>query len=154
MTKSEFLAQLRQALQENVSSRTVQENMDYYDQYIIEETAKGRSEQEVLDTLGDPWILARTIIDANDGTDQETVYESEGGAYHSNQGNGYGQRQSGMHVFGLDTWWKKLLLILSVVMVVMLVVSIVSGLVGLFVRYFWPILIVMLVIRLVGGRRS
>lgn len=154
MTKSEFLAQLRQALQENVSGRTVQENMEYYNQYIIEETAKGRSEQEVLDTLGDPWILARTIIDANDGTDQETVYESRGDTYYSNYESGYGQRQPGMHVFGLDTWWKKLLLILAVVMIVMLVFSIISGLVSLFAPILVPVLIVMFVIRLFGGRRS
>ncbi len=153
MTKSEFLTQLRQALQGNVSSRTVQENMDYYDQYIIEETAKGRSEQEVLDTLGDPWILARTIIDANDGMDQETVYESEGGTYYSNHEGGYGQRQPGMHVFGLDTWWKKLLLILSIVIIVMLVFSIISGLVNLFAPILVPVLIVMFVIRLFGVRR-
>lgn len=154
MTKSEFLAQLKSALQGNVSSRTVQENMEFYDQYIIEETAKGKSEEEVLAVLGDPWILARTITDANDGTDQETVYESEGNTYYSKQENGYGQRQPGMHVFGLDTWWKKLLLILAVVMVILLVVSIISGLVNLFAPIIIPVLIVMLVVRLLGGRRS
>ncbi len=153
MTKSEFLAQLKEALQGNVSSRTVQENMEFYDQYIIEETAKGKSEPEVLDALGDPWILARTIMDANDGTDQETVYESGSSTFYSNQERNYGQN-SGMHVFGLDTWWKKLLLILSLVMVVMLIFSIVSGLVSLFAPILVPVLIVMFVIRLFGGRRS
>ena len=76
MTKSEFLVQLKKALQDKLSSTAVQENMDYYDRYIIEETAKGKSEQEVVDMLGDPWILARTITDASDGTDWETVYEA------------------------------------------------------------------------------
>ncbi len=154
MTKSEFLAQLKTALQGNVSSRTVQENMEFYDQYIIEETAKGKSEQEVLSALGDPWILARTITDANDGTDQETVYESEGSAYYSGREGGERGRQPGVHVFGLDTWWKKLLLILAVVMVVLLIFSIISGLVSLFAPIIIPVLIVMFVVRLFGGRRS
>ena len=75
MTKSEFLAELKKALQGNLSSSAVRENMDYYDRYIIEETAKGKSEQEVVDMLGDPWILARTITDASDGTDWEKIHE-------------------------------------------------------------------------------
>lgn len=154
MTKSEFLTQLKQALQENVGSRTVQENMEFYNQYIIEETAKGKSEQEVLDSLGDPWIIARTIIDANDGTDQETVYEAGGDTYYSDREDSYRQSQPGMHVFGLDTWWKKLLLILAAVMVVLFVFCIISGLVSLFARILWPVLIVMFVVRLFGGRRS
>lgn len=154
MTKSEFLAQLKKALQGNVSGRTVQENMEFYDQYIIEETAKGKSEQEVISALGDPWILAKTITDANDGTDQETVYDSEGSTYYSDREAGYGQPRPGVHVFGLDTWWKKLLLILAVVMVVLLIFSIISGLVNLFAPIIIPVLIVMFVVRLFGGRRS
>ena len=62
MTRIEFLQQLRQALENDLSGSVVQENVDYYNQYISDEVRKGKSEEEVLRMLGDPWILARTVI--------------------------------------------------------------------------------------------
>ena len=155
MTKSEFLAQLKKALQGNLSSSAVQENMDYYDRYIIEETAKGKSEQEVVDMLGDPWILARTITDASDGTDWETVHEagSDRGAS-SYEDRGSQQDRKGTHMFALNTWIHRILSILFVVMVILLVVAIVRGVVALLAPLLVPILIVMIVVRIFGGRRS
>ena len=61
MTRIEFLQQLRQALENDLSGSVVQENVDYYNQYISDEVRKGKSEEEVLRMLGDPWILARTV---------------------------------------------------------------------------------------------
>lgn len=154
MTRSEFLSQLREALQGDLSSSTVQENVNYYNSYISEEVAKGKREEEVLQMLGDPWILAHTIIDANDGTDRETVYESGGGSYTSSRAqNEYGRSNTGsnIHVFGLDTWWKKLLLVLVVIMVVVLIVAVISGVVQLLAPVLVPLLIVMIIVRLIGG---
>ena len=155
MTKSEFLAQLRKALQGNLNSSAVQENMEYYERYIIEETAKGKSEQEVLDMLGDPWILAKTITDASDGTDWETVHESgsdrDAASY---ENRGYQQDRKGMHMFVLNIWVHRILLILFVVMVILLVVAIVRGVVSLLAPILVPLLIVMIVVRIFGGRRS
>ena len=53
MTRQEFLARLREALESELDRRTVQENVDYYSSYIIEETAKGRPESDVIAELGD-----------------------------------------------------------------------------------------------------
>ena len=76
MTRMEFLQQLRQALENDLSGSVVQENVDFYNQYISDEVRKGKSEEEVLQMLGDPWILARTVIDAVDGTDRD-VYKRQ-----------------------------------------------------------------------------
>lgn len=158
MNKEEFLAQLKTALGGNIASNLVQENLDYYNQYIAEEVRKGKSEQEVLAMLGDPWILARTIIDANDGTDRETVYEAGGNVYEK-ESYGYEEqkhdaRGSILDFLGMDTWWKKLLAVLLVVMVVMLVVSIITGLVRLLLPLLVPLLIIAVIVRLIGGRSS
>ena len=153
MTRVEFLSQLEQALQDKVSGSVVRENVNYYIQYISEEISKGKSEEEVLQMLGDPWILAKTIADANDGTDSETVYESEGHIYQSAPEQESSYRRTEMHTIGFDTWWKKLLLILFVVMIVVLVVAIVSGIVSFLAPVLIPLLIVMIVVRLIGGRR-
>ena len=100
MTRQEFLAGLREALKGELDRRTVQEHVAYYDSYIIEETGKGRTEAEVTAELGDPWVIARSIISMA----AERVQEQDG------------SRSSGTaHTFGFDTWWKKLLLVLGVI---------------------------------------
>lgn len=154
MTRAEFLSQLRDSLQGNVSERIVQDNVNYYNQYITDEIRNGKREEEILQMLGDPWALAKTVIDANDGTDTETVYESSGQSYQSAQNEERSDYNSGMHILGIDTWWKKLLLILAIVMVVVLIVSIVSGIVSFLAPVLVPLLIVWIVIRFIGGRRS
>ncbi len=161
MNKEEFLAQLKLALGGNINSALVQENLDYYNHYIMEEMQKGKSEREVMEMLGDPWILARTIIDAHDGTDRETVYEAGGDTSSYKYGSDYTYEDQGTRpqegftgFLRMDTWWKKLLAVLVVVMVVMLVVSIITGLVRLLLPLFIPLLVITLLVRLIGGRNS
>lgn len=66
MTRTEFLEQLRQALQGNMNQTLVNEHLQYYEKYIIEESRKGRSEQEVVDFLGNPRLIARTLIETSE----------------------------------------------------------------------------------------
>ena len=84
---------------------------------------KGKSEQEVLELLGDPWAIAKTIVDASDGTDEEVVYENRSPFNNSynqttqaqNSYTGYGQKDEygtehsygSYHEFRLDTWCQK-----------------------------------------------
>ena len=63
MRKSEFLQELKEALQGEVSGGVLQENLRYYDNYITQETAAGRREEDVIDEIGSPRLIARTIID-------------------------------------------------------------------------------------------
>lgn len=155
MTRVEFLKELRAALENNLSGRVVQENVAYYEQYISEEVQGGRSEEEVLQLLGDPWILARTIIDAVDGTDQAVAYEQDGdySGYGRENGSRAGEGPK-VHVFGFDTWWKKLLLILVIVMLVLIVVAVISGLVKLFAPVIILFLAVSIIGRMFGNRRK
>lgn len=78
MTREEFLKKLKEALENDLSGRIVQENVSYYESYIIEEIRKGRTESEVIEELGDPWIIARSIIDMAEGEPgtREAYYES------------------------------------------------------------------------------
>ena len=169
MTREEFIQGLREALNGKLSAAAVQDNLRYYDEYIIEEMRKGKSEQEVTGTLGDPWAIAKTIVDASDGTDEEVIYES-GNSYSNpysresqaqdsyagyGQQNNYGTESSrgSYREFRLDTWWKKLLLILGIVFVVVVIVSVITGIISLLAPILVPLLIIMLVIRLIGGNR-
>ena len=64
MTKQEFLDELALRLREEGAERLVAENVEYYRSYIEEEVAKGRREEEVLSELGNPALIARSILDA------------------------------------------------------------------------------------------
>lgn len=154
MNRSEFLSQLEAALQGNMPAGEIRENIVYYSNYIEEEIRNGKSETEVLEMLGDPWIIAKTLTDVENGTDRETVYEA-GGQYQSSeeQRNPYGQGER-LHVYRLDTWWKKLLLILGIVMIVLLVITIIAGVLNFLAPVLVPLLIIMIVVRLIGGRRG
>ena len=54
MRKTEFLQELREALDGEVSASVIQSNISYYDQYIRQEAAKGRREEEVIEEIGSP----------------------------------------------------------------------------------------------------
>ena len=67
MNKQEFVDRLRMALNGRVSPGLVMDNVNYYEDYINTEIRKGRTEEEVLESLGDPRLIARTIIQTNGG---------------------------------------------------------------------------------------
>ena len=168
MTKNEFLEGLRKALGNDLDRETVQENVVYYDGYISVQVNLGRTEEEVTADLGDPWVIAQTIIDAeeakrgtgrNAGSSYTTANSGfsdlvygDGGDYtredYYDQNQGY---QTHVHTFGFDTWWKKLLLILGIIGIIVLVVSIVGGIISLLAPILIPLVIIMLIIRLIGG---
>lgn len=149
MTKYEFLEKMRHALANDLSGSVIQDNINYYDGYISDEVRKGRSEAAVIDELGDPWAIARNIIEAmeNTGNGQESyTYDP------AQQGFGNGQN-SRVRVIGVNSWWKKLLVILGVLGIIMLVVAVIGGIFSLLAPIIIPVLIIMFVVRLIGGRR-
>lgn len=90
MNKSDFLASLRSYLNGRISDADVNSNIDYYSAYIDGEISKGRSEEDVMDELGDPSLIARTLIDSvkrqEEGLENEYA-QNEDGSY-SRMGNG------------------------------------------------------------------
>ena len=152
MTRSEFLNKLKEALANDLSGPVIQENVDYYSGYIADEVRKGRSEQEVVAELGDPWAIARTIIESLEiqgNTQEDDGYEPNRQNYDHRQQSGTGQ----VHIFCLDTWWKKLLLVLGIVGVFMLVIAVIGGIFSLLAPILVPLILVIIVFRIIGSRR-
>ena len=73
MNKQDFIDRLRMALNGRVSPGLVMDNVNYYEDYINTEIRKGRTEEEVLESLGDPRLIARTIIQTNGGCISEAA---------------------------------------------------------------------------------
>lgn len=81
MQREDFLNELRIALQGNITQARVNEHLRYYENYIIEESRKGRTETEVISALGNPRLIAKTIIDTEGNTmyaDNETEQKEVG----------------------------------------------------------------------------
>ncbi len=64
MNKREFLQQLRELLEYELPERMVSSNIEFYSEYIDTAVAEGRPQTEVLADLGDPRLIAKTIVDA------------------------------------------------------------------------------------------
>lgn len=152
MTRSEFLNKLKEALANDLSGPVIQENVNYYSGYIADEVRKGRSEEEVVAELGDPWAIARTFIESLEiqgNTQEDYGYEPNRQNYDQRQQSGTGQ----VHIFGLDTWWKKLLLVLGIVGVFMLVIAVIGGIFSLLAPILVPLILMIIVFRIIGSRR-
>lgn len=65
MNKQEFLDRLRMALSGQVSAGQVEENVAYYSEYINSQVRMGQTEEKVLGSLGDPRLIAKSIVSAN-----------------------------------------------------------------------------------------
>ena len=96
MSRNDFLKNLREALSQSLDNQTVNNQIDYYDKYISDEINKGRSESEVLDELGDPRLIAKTIQTVNragnviqDGNTDNTYNSNNQNAYNNNNQNTY-----------------------------------------------------------------
>ena len=89
MNKQEFLEKLRLALNGKVSASVVAENLKFYEDYINTEMRKGKSEEEVLNSLGDPRLIARTIVETKGGRTEQTADFKEDGSYSEQEQEAY-----------------------------------------------------------------
>ena len=76
MDKKEFLEKLTLALAGQVTRPVIEENIRYYDDYITEKLKSGMALSQILEELGDPRLIAKSIIEANGGGNEMAgVYE-------------------------------------------------------------------------------
>ena len=79
MEKMEFLNVLRIHIQGVDDIAFVNDTMNYYENYIETEIRKGKSEEEVINKLGDPRLIAKSILASRSvGSETEGYNESMG----------------------------------------------------------------------------
>ena len=64
MRKEEFIRELVLELKQNVSEEVILEQKRFYEEYIQSEVRGGKTEEEVIASLSEPRLLAKSIIDA------------------------------------------------------------------------------------------
>ena len=66
MKKQDFLEKLYDALCEDMDKNEAQMHVKYYKQYIEEKVREGRKEKDVIEELGNPRLIAKSLIEAGE----------------------------------------------------------------------------------------
>lgn len=138
MNKQDFIDRLRAVLTGKLSAEQVQEHVNYYEDYINTQIRMGSSEEDVLGTLGDPRLIAKTIVEASGAeSDENADYQRHGyhNSYVQSQNSGYVKESK---IFRIPGWLWIIIAILVVVLVLGLVFTVLSA--------FAPLICVMLVV--------
>jgi len=162
MTKQEFLQELREHLSGEVSAESLMDSYRYYDNYIDESIRSGKTEEQAVDELGKPYLIARSIIDASTGARAVDVEYTEDGKTKKVNRKAEEQRQQkqqddSTHERGVKkefhfdpfSWYAKLLYVLVAIVLIVVLVAVVFGVVAIAINLAIPILIILGIVYLV-----
>ena len=155
MTKQQFLEELKQALSGEVSSEAMMDAYSYYSNYIDEQMRSGKTEAQVIEELGKPFMIARSIIAAQTRERNADVEYTEDGrtrkvyGWENRKNERQEQREHKEFVFDMNAWYAKVMLVAFLIVLVLIVFFILR--VGLWVLFTFgiPILIVLGILYLI-----
>lgn len=133
MSREEFLTELRKALQGRVSQQTVNDNLRYYEDYILAESHKGKTEVEVIAELGNPRLLAKSIIDAENATTEKATAEPRKGM----EGQDTASEEFSFKKFKIRIW-----LILAAFLLVLFIIILLAQVVAFLLPILLPVAII------------
>ncbi len=163
MDKNEFLSQLRQSLSGEVSADVIEQNIRYYDQYI----PSGEEADSVLGELGDPRLIAKTIIESEKIARQKGNHS---GAYSGGYESSYNyqsddddpdweqrweQENSGAQgvFFTKLKWQHKLVLAVAGIVLLMVLIMLSKFIIAFMFSVGFPLILIILVMILFRKRR-
>lgn len=166
MGRREFLDTLRMQLQGVLSPAEIEGHLHYYNEYITESIASGKTEQEIMEELGNPTMIARTLIDsaqAEERREEQTYggfggreffggFDSQSGECDYGEEEAEGSFQRKVHTFRISPFVAKWVIPLVVILILFLLLSLLGTVVAFTARFFVPILAVILVIAIIKSR--
>lgn len=148
MKRTEFIEGLREALQGKLDSTQIQEQVNYYYGYIEEELRKGKSEEEILGELGDPWIVAKNLEEAfgqeSHSNESYVDIDTKTQKDNSQQGRAYAFTSNS----SMGCWLFGVVLLICI----FIVLYVVSGIFKLLSPILIPVLLALFIIRLFKKR--
>lgn len=155
MGKQEFIESLKSALNGRVSPSLLMENLKYYEDYINMEIRKGRSESEIMVSLGDPRLIAKTIISTNGGGTEDVPDDApfrdagyqgyeQGSSTNQNGYGGFDHGQNARKAMRIPGWVWLVVVILIIVLIFSAIFSVLSFLMPIVL----PVLLIMFLIKL------
>lgn len=163
MNKEEFLQELKDALAGDVPETVIRDNVNYYSSYLSQEMANGRSVDEIVTEIGEPFIVAKTIIEYYEAGG-ERAGEAGYGSYRETDADGADREKTWnrrtqnpyphMHYIDLNKWYWKLLGMVILFLVVTLIFNIIGGIFALLIQFAGPLLILFLLITFIRNFRK
>lgn len=149
MDRAEFLTVLRESLEGNIPQAEMEENLRYYREYFEQ---SDKSDRETVEELGDPRLIARTVIDAyraSKGPMADYYTEQARNEYSRSQSREYRREEQAEGYRSERGFLNKLLgwLIALAVLVIVLVVGIVA--VKVLLTVVLPVVVIVLVVKLI-----
>lgn len=167
MNKEDFLRGLQNALSGEVPPTVVRDNLRYYDDYIRTELQNGREEDRIMADLGDPRLIAKTIIDTTPGAGEGgfeeyrlfgnfgygsgSSAENRNGAGEQGRADSHQTNRGNIHYYDLNKWYWKLAGIVLLILIVMIIVMLISGFLSIVIPLLPFILIGILIMWFLGG---
>lgn len=161
MTRQEFLNTLQMQLRGELSQAQIDGHLHYYNEYISEGVAAGKTENAVLEELGNPVFIAKTLLEAakngshgQDGDYGYTGYgNSNGGAQQSRNTEEFYEEK--FHTWHVNPFIAKWVVPAVLIAVLLLILTLVGSAIALVARFIVPILLVVVVIAIFKshGRR-
>ena len=136
MTKYEFLKELREALEGQVPMSEIEDSISYYRDYFSRQEADGRREQEILEELGSPRLIAKSIIETKGG---EQIY------YEDTYEEQVNEEEGSPKVFVFDSFLTKIGCLAAVIIVIILI----GSMFAVALRFIGPIIMILLLIYLI-----
>ena len=151
MTKNEFLEELKTCLSGEVSSEVMMESYRYYSEYITDEMNKGKTEAEVIEHIGTPSMLAKSIIAAHkrervmdeEYTEDGRIKRGKRKVYSENENTSQEKRASA------SNWYSKIMFVAIIAVIIILLVFALKVGFWLFTTIGIPVLIVLGIVYLI-----
>lgn len=150
MSKEEFLQQLSEHLMGNVREGERLDSLRYYREYIEEEIRAGKTEEEVLNSLGSAYGIAKSIIEAKGyDPEQRNDYEEYRG---DSDDEIYREEADYQRKVVQVSGWKVWLGIAGIILVLFLILSLVFHVFAVLLPFLLPFLLILFVIKLFSNR--
>ena len=114
----------------------IEDSVLYYRDYFSRQEAAGRTEQEILEELGSPRLIAKSIIETKGG---EQIY------YEDTYEEQVNEEEGSPRVFVFDSFLTKIGCLAAVIIVIMLIGSIFV----VALRFIGPVILILLLIYLI-----
>jgi len=151
MDRGEFLSVLRESLEGFIPMEDVEKNIQFYRNYFEESE---QTDREVIEELGDPRLIARTIIDAYKAskgpmadyfTEQaRSEYSREHSEQYSDSANQAEEGYSSRHF----AWLEKAIGWIVVLFVVIVFFVLAVTVIGVFVGYVLPVILLIILVKI------
>lgn len=152
MSKKEFLDLLRQSLEGEVNNSILEQSMKFYNEYISSQSNK--SEEDVIEEIGDPRLIAKTIIETENASRVDSYSYYNDRSYNKDYGgdNDSTSSSNNKKVYRLK-WYHMVILVLVILFLFSFLIRVGWLILKMLSMFLVPIIIIIFLFSIIFRRR-